>query len=144
MVTSLTIRQPVSADAPVMADLLTQLGYPSNAAEIAQRLLPLVDHTHAVIFVAEIDEKVVGVITAHTFPSLHATEPSAWITTLVVDEACRGRHVGRELVSRVEQWVTERGAKRISVTSATRRSDAHAFYGKVGYAGSGLRLTKDL
>ncbi|MEP6781523.1 MAG: GNAT family N-acetyltransferase [Gemmatimonadaceae bacterium] len=144
MVTTLTIRQPVATDAPVMADLLTQLGYPSNTAEIAERLLPLADHTHAVIFVAETDEKVVGVITAHTFPSLQATAPSAWITALVVDESFRGKHVGRELVSHVEQWVAERGAKRISVTSATRRSDAHAFYGSVGYTGSGLRLTKDL
>src|SRR4051812_8995208 len=108
MVTTLTIRHPVVSDAPVMADLLTQLGYPSNTGEIAQRLLPLVDHTHAVIFVAEAEEKVVGVVTAHTFPSLHATEPSAWITTLVVDESFRGQHVGRELVSRVEQWVRER------------------------------------
>jgi GNAT superfamily N-acetyltransferase len=143
MISALVFRQPNAADAPTIAVLLTQLGYPANTTEIADRLLRLIDHTHAIILVAELDGNVVGVITAHTFPSIHATTPAAWITTLVVDENCRGQNIGRELVARAERWVVARGATKISVTSALRRNDAHAFYEAIGYARSGVRLTKE-
>ena len=144
MAPTLVFRQPNAADAPTISVLLTQLGYPANTAEIAERLLRLIDHTHAVIQVAQLDGRVVGVVTAHTFPSIHYSTPAAWITTLVVDENCRKQNVGRELVARAEQWVMARGATKISVTSALRRSDAHAFYEAIGYSRSGVRLTKEL
>ena len=142
MSNSPTIRQPVSADAAAVAGLIGQLGYPASAAEAAERLLKLAAHAHAATYVAELDGRVVGVITAHTFPTVHATAPAAWITTLVVDESCRGRGAGRALVAATELWAIAGGSQKISVTSALRRLDAHAFYEALGYAHSGLRLAK--
>ncbi len=142
MANSLTVRAPNPADAAAIAALVGQLGYPAGAADVAERLERLANHSHAAIYVAEFDSRVVGIVTAHTYPAIHATALAALITTLVVDDRCRRQNVGRHLVAAVEQWAIAQGSQKISVTSALRRLDAHAFYEAIGYARSGVRLTK--
>lgn len=139
---TITVRKPTSLDAAAIADLSGQLGYPATDSEIVERLSSIVRDESAVIYVAELGGRVAGVITSHMFPVIHATPRAAWITMLVVDKASRGQHVGQELVKRVEEWVIKNGAAKISVTSALKRADAHAFYEQLGYARSGMRLTK--
>jgi GNAT superfamily N-acetyltransferase len=52
--------------------------------------------------------------------------------------------VGRALVNAIEQWARERGADRLSVTSAEHRSGAHAFYPACGFPYTGRRFSKSL
>jgi GNAT superfamily N-acetyltransferase len=69
--------------------------------------------------------------------------PIGQLSLLVVDETWRSRGVGRLLVEAVERWTRERGCHRIVVTTALRRTDAHAFYERIGYQHTGRRYAKD-
>ncbi|MHB1095636.1 MAG: GNAT family N-acetyltransferase [Gemmatimonadaceae bacterium] len=138
------IREASEEDTATIAQLLGQLGYPARADEVNARLVALRRYPHAVAFVAEQQGDVVGVVTCHSFPSIHVSAPVAWLTTLVVDRHHSGQGIGRQLCGAAEVWARERGAQRISVTSGAQRDDAHAFYGRIGYAQTGVRLTKVL
>src|SRR5215207_9103028 len=122
------IRQPVATDAVALSDLVRQLGYSAEAAEMPGRLEGLRQDANAGIFLAEHQGVVAGVVTAHIIHSVHKTEPVAMLTVLVVDEKARGAGIGRQLVHHAEQWAMARGATVISLTSALRRTEAHAFY----------------
>ncbi len=92
--------------------------------------------------VAVRDGTVVGVVTAHTFASIHCDETVAWITTLVVDESARRQGIGRLLVTGAEEWVRAQGCDRIAVTSGLHRGDAHAFYRHIGWQETGRRYSR--
>ena len=139
------IRIAVPADAPAISELLGQLGYPAPVPEITPRLRALSDFPSASAFVAtDRYGEVVGVVTAHLIPSIHDNEPVAWLTTLVVQEDARGAGIGSALVEHIEKWATNNGARRLSVTSAMHRKEAHEFYEKRGYENTGLRFGKSL
>ena len=138
----MNIREAADGDAPSLAGLLGQLGYPADARDLPRRLTRLAERGTAVAFVAEMEGRVVGVTTAHAFASIHAERDVAWLTTLVVDEKARGQGIGSTLVTRAEAWAIQHGAPRISLTSALHRKHAHDFYKTRNYEHTGVRLTK--
>ena len=145
MADAVTIRPAVPTDAPVLSELLAQLGYPASVSEIPQRLQAIAGFPKAAAFVATNRYgEVVGLITAHIIPSIHDNDPVAWLTTLVVLEDARGAGIGSALVRHVEGWATEKGAKRLSVTSGIQRKETHDFYEKRDYQRTGLRFSKQL
>src|SRR6266516_5117326 len=118
MMDQITIRPAKYGDAPALSRLLAQLGYPTDAADIPERIEKLHDRPGTTVLVAEDRQgEPVGVVTVHLFQSMHASEPTAWLTTLVVDEKARGRGIGSALVERAEDWAIQHGARRISLTS---------------------------
>jgi GNAT superfamily N-acetyltransferase len=141
---TVNIRPAVASDAPALANMLDQLGYPTDASEIPERLARMAERPGTTVFVAELREQAVGVVTVHLFPSLHTSEPVAWLTALVVDESVRGSGVGSALVARAEEWAQRHGAKRLALTSHLRRADAHEFYKRRDYEQTGVRLVKEL
>jgi GNAT superfamily N-acetyltransferase len=142
---AITIRPAAQADAASLCELLTQLGYPAAESEIPARLAALASFPRAAAFVATNGYgEVVGLVTAHVFPSIHDNEPVAWLTTLVVLEDARGAGIGSALVKHVEGWATRNGARRLSVTSGKQRKETHEFYEKRNYESTGLRFTKKL
>ena len=138
-----TVREPTSDDAEALARLATQLGYPADAGSMPDRVDRLRGDKNAKAFVVLDGERVVGMITIHLRDTLNHATPIAQITLLVVDESIRSRGAGRALVDAAEAWATERGAKRVAVTTALDRAGAHAFYEKLGYAHTGRRYAKD-
>jgi predicted N-acetyltransferase YhbS len=142
---AITIRAAAPSDAPLLCELLTQLGYPASEAEIPARLNAVANFPRAAAFVATNGYgEVVGLVTTHIFPSIHDNEPVAWLTTLVVLEDARGTGIGSALVKHVEQWAARNGARRLSVTSGKQRKATHEFYEKRDYESTGLRFTKKL
>ena len=142
---TITIRPAAPSDAPILCELLAQLGYPASVAEIPDRLGAVASFPRAAAFVATNGYgEVVGLVTTHIFPSIHDNEPVAWLTTLVVLEDARDAGIGSALVKYVEQWATQNGAKRLSVTSGMHRKATHGFYEKRDYENTGLRFTKKL
>lgn len=139
---SIEIRLATAHDAPALSRLLGQLGYPADPAEIPGRLQKLDTRPGTTVLVAEQNQRVVGCVTIHLFHSLHTTEPTAWLTAVVVDEDVRGQGVGSAMIKRAEIWAIQHGALRIALTSALRREEAHEFYKARGYEHTGVRLSK--
>ena len=140
----LRIRAAEASDAAAIAILLGQLGYPAAPEDIPRRIEAVTNFSDAIAVVAEDERGVVGLVTAHVFPSIHSGELRAWLTTLVVLERARGEGVGSKLVSYVESWAASRGVPRIAVTSGKQRERTHKFYQARGYEWTGLRFMKTL
>jgi GNAT superfamily N-acetyltransferase len=140
---SLRIRPAASGDAAPLGRLLEQLGYPTDAATIPERIEKLHARPGTMVLVAEGEHgEVLGVVTVHLFQSIHSSEPAAWLTSLVVEEKARGQGIGSALVARAEDWAIQHGALRLSLTSAFHRERAHEFYKTRDYEHTGVRLTK--
>ena len=122
-----------------------ELGYPAWPDEIPARLKELaLDAQSSVVWIAELEGTVVGIATAKKFPAIHQSAPVVWLTVLVVSEKARGRGVGKRLVAEAEEWARDQGARKIALTSALHREEAHDFYKRLGYEHTGVRLVKTL
>jgi GNAT superfamily N-acetyltransferase len=96
------------------------------------------------VLVASRDGEPIGVGSVHRLHGLHDTSAIAFITALVVTERERGTGVGRALLEALEDSARDWGCERILVTSANRRVEAHAFYERGGYEGTGRRFARAL
>jgi GNAT superfamily N-acetyltransferase len=138
------IRSATSKDAAAMAGLLAELGYPTSANALPERLRAIKAEGGAVFLAVDAVDTAVGLASVASHSTLHADAPVAYITALVTSAAARGGGVGRALVAAAEQWAREKGCVRLSVTSAEHRADAHAFYPRCGMPYSGRRFSKTL
>jgi GNAT superfamily N-acetyltransferase len=127
------LRAMEGRDAPVVAALSGQLGYPSTPEEIEHRLHGASRDPESALLVAEGgDGRVVGwthVIGRHFLES----EPFAEIVGLVVDAGARRLGVGRALATGAESWARARGYAAIRVRSNTARDESRPFYLGIGY-----------
>jgi ribosomal protein S18 acetylase RimI-like enzyme len=129
----MTIRYAVLDDAPAIAALATQLGYPSQSEETEARLLDVLERPDNAVLVAEEEGFVVGwlqVVGTHYIDS----EPFALITGLVVAETLRSRGIGAALVEAAVEWAAGHGYRTIRVRSNVVRERAHAFYERLGFS----------
>jgi GNAT superfamily N-acetyltransferase len=81
-------------------------------------------------------------LTLHRTQVLHRPKPVGRITALVVDPSVRGQGIGRALVAAAEDALASAGCGVIEVTTNAARSDAHAFYRRLGYDQSSVKFTK--
>jgi GNAT superfamily N-acetyltransferase len=139
----LTIREARAEDAEAVVRLLDQLGYPTPAATVESRLERLRIVGDRVV-VAEVEGRAVGLAHLQVTPTIERDRPGAKIGALVVDQAHRGRGIGRALVGTMEDEARTRGCSVLFLTTAARREDAHAFYESVGLAETGKRFAKEL
>jgi ribosomal protein S18 acetylase RimI-like enzyme len=94
----------------------------SIAASPATRLLVARDESGAVL----------GMLTLAVFRI--PTGVRAWIEDVVVDEAARGRGVGRALTHRALDVARADGARTVELTSRPTRAAANGLYTRMGFA----------
>ncbi|MFI5268803.1 MAG: GNAT family N-acetyltransferase [Chloroflexota bacterium] len=121
---------------------MTQLGYPSDAAQVRMRLQRAVGDPDVRALVAEREGSVVGMIGLMVFDSFVHDRPHGYISSLVVDESARGSGAGSTLLAAGEAWLAERGVDKATLTSALHREAAHRFYERRGYEFNGRRYVK--
>jgi GNAT superfamily N-acetyltransferase len=128
------VRAASAADAIRLAELSGQLGYPIPGDTMTRRLGRLVGRQDNVVLVAELlpDGRVVGWVHGAAQDLLESGQRCE-ILGLVVDEDCRGRGIGRRLVSAVEAWAASRGLESMTVRSNVARTGSHPFYERLGY-----------
>lgn len=136
------IRDAIVEDSAMIAHLLDELGYPSTADGVRQRLAKLLPRDDTRIFVAERGARVLGALGLHRLPMLTEVNDVAMIIALVVADEARRTGVGRSLLERAEDEAQLWRCGRIMVTSAERRGEAHAFYERMGYKHTGRRFAK--
>jgi predicted N-acetyltransferase YhbS len=140
---SIEIRAAELHDAPAISELLSELGFPSSAAVVSERLEALSVAGESIL-VAVRGGEVLGLLTLHITPVLHRPTPVGRLTALVVTVRERGKGVGRLLVNAAEQFFAARGCELVEVTSNLRLADAHSFYRRLGYEATSLRFKKSL
>jgi GNAT superfamily N-acetyltransferase len=129
----LKIRRAKSSDAPRIAELSGQLGYPATVAQMRQRLRGIRPAFQHAVFVAEFGEEgVVGWLHVSKEPLLEV-EIRAEVNGLVVAEGQRSSGAGARLLAAAENWARKHGCKGMSVRSNVIRERAHQFYERNGY-----------
>jgi predicted N-acetyltransferase YhbS len=139
----LTIRDARAADAEAITALLDELGYPTNAAAVKERLARLVIVGDRVV-VAERAGAVVGLAHLHVSPTIEHERPAAKLGALIVSEAHRGLGIGRALVEAAEEEARRRGSSVFFLTTSELRDDAHGFYESLGLNQTGRRYGRTL
>ena len=139
-----SIREATLEDARQMANLVTALGYPTNAGDMRERLEGLLADPVYVTFVAELAGGLVGMAGACMARFYEKNGAYARLVALVVSEDSHGKGVGAALVRAVERWANQRGAAEIFLNSGVQREGARRFYEKLGYRVTGVRFSKEL
>ncbi len=119
------------ADASALAELATQLGYPTSSQDVADRLATI--NVDAVVLVTCDDG---GRVVAWGQVELRRTlvEPlSAQVMGLVVADGLRSAGIGRDLLAALEGWAVGHGCRRMLVGTRVTRERAHRFYEREGY-----------
>jgi GNAT superfamily N-acetyltransferase len=130
-----TVRPARPDDAPALAALAGQLGYPSHAQDVRERLPEVTANSDATVLVAGDGpgETVQGWIHVELKRSLLAPL-AAQVMGLVVDEGRRSEGIGATLLEAAEGWARERGCHHMLVATRVTRERAHGFYRRSGYA----------
>jgi len=126
------LRPPLPSDAPALAALAGELGYPSTAEQLLGRLAALSPTDASVIVATDADDVPIGWCQVE----LHRTlvEPlSALILGLVIGDGHRSEGIGAELLAAAERWAKARGCKQLVVGTRITRERAHRFYAREGY-----------
>jgi GNAT superfamily N-acetyltransferase len=138
------VRCAVESDAPELARLLSALGHPTTATELAERWPRWTAAGNDALVAVLADGSLVGMATLHRMIVLHRPKPVGRITALVVDATARGRGIGRALVAAAETTLTHAGCGILEITSNVKLPDAHAFYEHLGYGQTSYRFAKTL
>jgi len=139
-----SVRPATLGDAAALADLLTQLGYPSRSERVMTRM-KILDSADQGLLVAEVGGAVVGAVHVNRWATL-MLDDAAEIVALVVDSRWRGQGIGRVLLKAAEGWATQRGCSTLRVRTNIVRQGAHEFYSRNGYqhTKTSVTLVKEL
>jgi len=95
-------------------------------------------------FVAVNDDCVVGIIYIMQYAPWGSGGEQIWIQGIAVKENMQGRGIGAKLLAHVENYGREKGAEYITLNTGFRRTAAHAFYKRNGYATGNYNFGKKL
>ena len=138
------LRIAAIADADDVAQLLSELGYPCDIDEAAERIAAITDNDRQALVAARRDGAVVGLIALDFMYYLPLGTTTCRITAMVVTPEAQGRGPGRQLLREAERRARTGGAARLEITSGSQRTDAHAFYKACGYSDGTVRFVKAL
>jgi ribosomal protein S18 acetylase RimI-like enzyme len=130
---NLEIRPADRADQTLVdafAELVPQLSSSSPPPSLDD-LAAIVESPDSVLFVATLDERVVGSLTLAFYRI--PTGLKAWIEDVVVSGEARGQGVGVALNRAAIAEAERRGAKNVSLTSRPSREAANRLYQRLGF-----------
>jgi GNAT superfamily N-acetyltransferase len=127
------VRRARTNDAPQLAELSGQLGYPTTAKEITKRMRKLKPASQNALFVAEAQNAGVVGWTHVSVTYLVEVGTRAELNGLIVAEGQRSLGAGARLLEAAEDWARKHGCPSMSVRSNVIRERAHKFYERQGY-----------
>ena len=126
------IVQLTEVDEKACAEINAVLRQLSNEKECTlQSLRNIVESPTSELWVAKEEGKIVGITTLTLAARLSGV--SARLEDVVVDEAERGKGIGRSLCEKVIERAKARGARSVSLTTRPERVAAHKLYEKLGF-----------
>jgi len=139
----LEIRAATSADAQGLCELLGAAGHTISARASAERLDAMRQEPGAALIAAEWGPPV-GLVLLHWYRTLEADQPTAQITTLLVNPAERRRGIGRLLVKAAAQAARVAGCGALELLAAPEEQALHEFCRATGFTETGLRFARPL
>jgi len=130
--TDVALRPATRADAPRIAALFTEEGYPAGASAIEARLGHF-EGDDSTVIVADHDGEILGFIALHVVPRFEHDDSFIRIVALVVDSTVRDRGIGRVLMAEAERIGRERAAAFVEITAGHHRPAARHLYDSLGY-----------
>jgi len=141
----ITLRPTAEADADAVRTLIAQFG--AGRTPGAERM-DAVQRTFAAHLadvgagrgqsrVAEVDGAAVGICAIEWQRPFWTDETHAWLPDLIVDEAHRGRGIGRALLASALEAAKAVGAAQVSLESGAQRETAHGLYRSMGFTQAG-------
>ena len=127
------IRKALLEDAPQLAELSSQFGYPTTTLQSKDRLgILLKSNEHVVLVACNPVNKVVGWV--HIFMALRLeSDGFAEIGGIVVSEEYRGSGIGKDLLKASGKWAADNGVQKLRIRSRSTRSDTHAIFEHLGF-----------
>jgi GNAT superfamily N-acetyltransferase len=131
------IHEAAPRDAPEIAALLAELGYPTEPPVVERRLSALTD-ADAVLLADG------GLVALHRIPRIADGGTLARVTALVVAADRRGQGLATALVAAAEDRAREWGCDLLEVSCGRRpeRGPAHAFYRAAGFSDTSDRSVR--
>jgi len=108
------VRLAGPSDAQSITALLLELGCTVEGSQVRDRLSRLEGSASDRVLLAEIDDRVVGLLGMHIAPLLHR-DSFGRITALIVTQEHRGRGIGSRLLSAGEEWALSQGCTQIEL-----------------------------
>ena len=136
------LRSAMIADADDVARLLTDLGYPCEIEDAAERIDAIAANDRQALVLARRDGAVCGLVALDFMYYLPLGTITCRVTALVVTPTAQGLGIGRALLKEAERRARSGSAARIELTSGSQRTEAHAFYRACGYKDSSVRFVK--
>lgn len=149
MAAMISVRDAAAGDAAAMAELLTELGYPSRPQAVRERLRALASGAGRAVVAVDRGGRVVGLATYDAWFAFAEGSRVCRLSALVVDRRATRGGIGRALVAEVERRARHLGCDLVEVSSGRRdeRAGAHRFYDALGYTdtcSASARYTKAL
>jgi GNAT superfamily N-acetyltransferase len=133
------IRKATLTDIEAMTGLLYQLfsieeDFTFDETKQKQGLELLISSPQsAVAFVAELDCKVIGMLTAQTNISTAEGKKAAVLEDMVIDKNLRQQGIGKKLMQAMEQWAKELNISRLQLLADKTNTPALSYYDKLGW-----------
>lgn len=136
------VRRARTGDAVAVAGLAGELAqsFPFSRDQFDLAYPALVASQDACLLVAAEDGECLGYVLGFRHLTFYANGPVGWVEEILVRPECRGRGLGRALMSAFERWAAGHGCTLVAL--ATRR--AAPFYRALGYEDSAAYLRKVL
>ncbi len=134
----LSIRGAVLPDLPALLALYKLLDIePKPGLPIAQaqaRYLDLISNPGHRVYVAELDQQIVGTFALIFVGGLpHGGRDSCIVEDVVVAGDRQGAGIGRQMMQFAMEQCASRGCYKLVLSSHLQRSDAHRFYEGLGF-----------
>jgi GNAT superfamily N-acetyltransferase len=110
----LKIREADKNDKETLAILCNQLGYEVKTEDIPFRLDQINELKHQIVYVAVIDQRVVGWIHVYLCPLL-ISGLQAQLGGMVIDEKFRNKGIGKKLLRQAENWARSKNCHYMSI-----------------------------
>jgi ribosomal protein S18 acetylase RimI-like enzyme len=123
---------------------------PEFGESYTQRTLQKVAENNGIIYVAELDSELVGVVVG-TIPEQskedqleHVPSKFGEVLELVVKAGYRGKGIGTMLMNKLEEYFRENNCNISGVGVLAPNKNAHHLYSKLGYEDRSFYMTKDI
>jgi ribosomal protein S18 acetylase RimI-like enzyme len=145
----ISVRNATDKDIPVILDLLYKLGRPKakNDSEMEvfeKQIKQYISNSDKQILVAELDSKIIGMISLMFISRLNRDKLELYIPELIVSEENRRKGFGNKLIEQCIKIAKEKKCYRIRLESGNQRIETHRFYKILGFTQHALSFTLDI